>query len=82
MLNLNWKFLIPVAFVNLVTVAMADRVMMEFNLPELIYVLVMFLLNIAVLGIALFISGKNRQDIPREQFPPRPVAVPPPSESK
>jgi NADH-quinone oxidoreductase subunit H len=82
MLNLNWKFLIPVAFVNLVTVAMADRVMLEYNLPELIYVLVMFFINIAVLVIALYISGKNRQEIPLEEFPPRPVAVPPPSESK
>jgi len=34
MLDLNWRFLIPVAFINLVTVAIADRVMMEFELAR------------------------------------------------
>ncbi|MCK4488625.1 MAG: NADH-quinone oxidoreductase subunit NuoH, partial [Anaerolineales bacterium] len=52
MLNLNWRFLIPVSFVNLVAVAIADRVMMEFTLARWIYVLVMFGLNMFILWAA------------------------------
>jgi NADH-quinone oxidoreductase subunit H len=82
MLNLNWKFLIPVAFINLVSVAIADRVMMDFDLAGGSYVLVMFLLNIITLLVALYISGRNTRVSQREKFPPRPVAVPPGSKSK
>jgi NADH-quinone oxidoreductase subunit H len=82
MLNLNWKFLIPVSFINLVAVAIADRLMMEFDLTGWIYVLVMFVLNIFILLAALFISGKSRKAVERETFPPRPIAVPPASEGK
>ena len=81
MLNLNWRFLIPVSFVNLVAVAIADRVMMEFALARWIYVLIMFGLNMFILWAALVIAGKNDQAVEREEFPPRPVAVPPGSES-
>jgi len=81
MLNLNWRFLIPVSFVNLVAVAIADRVMMEFALARWIYVLVMFGLNMFILWAALVIAGKNDQAVEREEFPPRPVAVPPGTES-
>jgi NADH-quinone oxidoreductase subunit H len=79
MLNLNWRFLIPVSFVNLVAVAIADRVMMEFTLARWIYVLVMFGLNMFILWAALVIADKNDQAVDREEFPPRPVAVPPDS---
>ncbi|NOQ39685.1 MAG: NADH-quinone oxidoreductase subunit NuoH [Anaerolineales bacterium] len=82
MLNLNWRFLIPVSFVNLVTVAIADRVMMEFALARWIYVLIMFGLNMFILWAALAIAGKNDQAVEREEFPPRPVAVPPGTESR
>ena len=81
MLNLNWRFLIPVSFVNLVAVAIADRVMMEFELARWIYVLIMFSLNMFILWAALLIAGKNDQAVEREEFPPRPVAVPPGTES-
>ena len=81
MLNLNWRFLIPVSFVNLVAVAIADRVMMEFALARWIYVLIMFGLNMFILWAALVIAGKNDQAVEREEFPPRPVAVPPGTES-
>ena len=82
MLNLNWKFLIPVSFVNLVAVAIADRVMLEVELSGLIYVGVIFALNILILLAALFLAGKSKPAVEREKFPERPVAVPPGMESK
>jgi hypothetical protein len=82
MLNLNWKFLIPVSFINLVAVAIADRVMMEFGLATWLYVGVMFVVNILILLAALFLAGKARPAVELETFPPRPVAVPPGTESK
>ena len=82
MLDLNWRFLIPVSFVNLVAVAIADRVMMEFTLARWIYVLVMFGMNMFILWAALAIAEKNDQAVEREEFPPRPVAVPPGVDSK
>jgi NADH-quinone oxidoreductase subunit H len=82
MLNLNWRFLIPVSFINLISVAIADRVMMEFDLARWIYVLVMFFSNILILGAALKIAEKNEKSVERGKFPPRPVAVPPGTESK
>jgi NADH-quinone oxidoreductase subunit H len=80
MLNLNWKFLIPVSFINLVAVAIADRVMMDLDLAGWIYTLAMFLVNILILLASLSISGRKGKAVERESFPPRPVAVPPPSE--
>jgi len=82
MLNLNWRFLIPVSFINLVAVAIADRVMMEFTLARWIYVLVMFGINMFILWAALVIANKNDQAVEREEFSPRPVAVPPGTDSK
>ncbi|MGB2965718.1 MAG: NADH-quinone oxidoreductase subunit NuoH [Anaerolineales bacterium] len=82
MLNLNWRFLIPVSFINLIAVAIADRVMMEFDLARWIYVLIMFFINTLVLWAALKIADKNEKSVEREKFPPRPVAVPPGTESK
>jgi len=81
MLNLNWRFLIPVSFINLVAVAIADRVMMEFELARWIYVLVMFGTNMVILLAALTLAEKSSKAVEREEFPPRPVAVPPGSES-
>ena len=82
MLDLNWRFLIPVAFINLVTVAIADRVMMEFELARWVYVLVMFGMNMLILLAALTLAEKSSKAVEREEFSPRPVAVPPGSESK
>jgi NADH-quinone oxidoreductase subunit H len=82
MLNLNWKFLIPVSFVNLVVVAIADRLMLDQGLAQWVYTLVMFVVSIFILVAALFISGRNRKEIVRETFPTRAVAVPPTAESK
>jgi NADH-quinone oxidoreductase subunit H len=82
MLDLNWKFLIPVSFVNLVAVAIADRVMMDFELAKWLYVGVMFGINIIILLVSLFLAGKSKPSVKRETFPARPVAVPPGAESK
>ena len=82
MLNLNWKFLIPVSFINLVAVAIADRLMQEFNLTGLLYVAIMFTVNAVILLAALYLADRSRPAVEREQFPPRPVAVPPGAESK
>lgn len=82
MLNLNWRYLIPVSLINLVAVAIADRVMMEFTLARWIYVLVMFSMNMFILWAALAIADKKGQAVEREEFPPRPVAVPPGTDSK
>ncbi len=82
MLNLNWKFLIPVSFINLVAVAIADRVMIEFGFERWIYVGIMFALNIFILLVSLFLAGKAKPEVERVTFPTRPVAVPPGAESK
>lgn len=82
MLNLNWRYLIPVSLINLVAVAIADRVMMEFTLARWIYVLVMFSMNMFILWAALAIADKKGQTVEREEFPHRPVAVPPGTDSK
>jgi NADH-quinone oxidoreductase subunit H len=81
MLDLNWKFLIPVSFVNLVAVAIADRVMLDMELATWMYVGVMFAVNIFILLASLFLAGKSKPTVEREKFPPRPVAVPPGTES-
>jgi hypothetical protein len=82
MLDLNWKFLIPVSFINLVAVAIADRVMLDLDLAQWLYVGVMFAVNILILVAALYLAGKGKPSVEREKFPPRPVAVPPSMESK
>lgn len=82
MLNLNWRFLIPISFINLIAVAIADRVMLEFNLARWIYVVVMFLINILILVAALTIAERNEKAVERVEFSPRPIAVPPGKESK
>jgi NADH-quinone oxidoreductase subunit H len=80
MLDLNWKFLIPVSFINLVAVAIADRIMLDFDLAKWFYVGVMFAVNIIILLVSLFLAGKSKPSVTRETFPPRPVAVPPGTE--
>jgi NADH-quinone oxidoreductase subunit H len=83
MLNLNWKFLIPVSFVNLVLVAIADRLMLDLGLARWMYVGIMFVINILTLLISLFLAGKNDREVERESFPAnRPVAVPPGTKAK
>jgi len=82
MLNLNWRFLIPVSFINLIAVAIADRVMLEFEIARWIYVVVMFLLNMLILVAALTIAERIEKAVERVEFSPRPVAVPPGKESK
>ncbi len=82
MLNLNWRFLIPLAFVNLISVATADRLMIEFGTAKWLYVLVMFGLNILLLWIGLSLADSLSAKVEREKFPPRPVAVPPGTELK
>ena len=82
MLNLNWKFLIPVSFINLVAIAIADRVMMDIDLARWIYVGIMFGLNIFILFVSLFLAGKARPEVERVTFPSRPVAAPPGTKSK
>jgi NADH-quinone oxidoreductase subunit H len=82
MLNLNWRFLIPVSFINLIAVAIADRVMLEFELARWIYVVVMFILNMLILVAALTIAERIGKAVERVEFSPRPIAVPPGKESK
>ena len=83
MLNLNWKFLIPVSFINLVFVASADRIMLDMDLAGWAYTAIMFSINIVILLVALFLAGINRKEVKREVFPAdRPVAVPPGTEAK
>jgi len=80
MLDLNWKFMIPVSFLNLVVVAVADRILMDLNLARWIYVGVMFALSMGVLLISLAIAGNSKPKVERVQFPTRPVAVSPQSD--
>jgi len=77
MLNLNWRFLIPLAFVNLISVAIADRLMVEFGTANWLYVLILFGLNIFLLLVGLSLADNLSAKVEREKFPPRPVAVPP-----
>jgi NADH-quinone oxidoreductase subunit H len=81
MLDLNWKFLIPVSFINLVAVAIVDRLLLEFDLAIWMYVGVMFAVNILILLAALYLAGRSTSSTKREKFPPRPVAVPPGTEN-
>jgi len=81
MLDLNWKFLIPVSFVNLVAVAIIDRVLLELELATWMYVGVMFAVNLLILLTALYLAERSKPAVEREKFPPRPVAVPPGTES-
>jgi hypothetical protein len=55
---------------------------MEFELDRWIYVLVMFGMNMFILWAALTIADKSDQAVEREEFSPRPVAVPPGTDSK
>jgi NADH-quinone oxidoreductase subunit H len=80
MLDLNWKFLIPVSFVNLIAVAIADRLLMELDTARWIYVAVMFTLNILILVASLYISEKSKPAVERVEFPHRPEAVSPGAE--
>lgn len=82
MLNLNWRFLIPVSFINLIAVAIADRLMLEFDLARWIYVVVMFLINMIILVAALTIAERIEKAVERVEFSSRPTAVPPGKEFK
>lgn len=80
MLDLNWKFLIPVSFLNLIIVAVADRVLMELDPARWIYVGVMFVLSMAILLTSLIVAGMRKPAVERVEFPPRAVAVSPQSD--
>jgi NADH-quinone oxidoreductase subunit H len=82
MLNLNWCFLIPVSFINLIAVAITDRLLVDFDVARWMYVLVMFVMNIGILWAALAIADRQVKRVERESFPPRPVAVPPGRQAK
>jgi len=80
MLNLNWRFLIPVSFANLIAMAAADRLMIEFGTARWLYVLVMLGINLVILGVGIWAVNSLAQPIQRQEFPQRPVAVPPETE--
>lgn len=80
MLNLNWRFLIPVSFANLIAMAAADRLMIEFGTVRWVYVLVMLGINLVILGVGIWAVNSLAQPIQRQEFPHRPVAVPPETE--
>jgi len=80
MLDLNWKFLIPVSFLNLIMVAVADRVLMELDPARWIYVGVMFVLSMALLLTSLIVAGKTKPAVERVEFPSRAVAFSPQSD--
>lgn len=80
MLNLNWRFLIPVSFANLITMAAADRVMFEYGTARWLYVLVMLAINLVILWAGIRLVNRLAQPVVRQRFPERPVAVPPETE--
>lgn len=80
MLNFNWRFLIPVSFVNLIIVAVLDRVLVELGVAHWLYVLILSLQSLLVLAVALVVTNTLVEPVEREEFPSRPVAVPPESE--
>jgi len=55
MLNLNWKFLTPLALAALITTALLDKLFQ--NASYSVYVLVMFLSNVILLYIAYLVVG-------------------------
>lgn len=75
MLNLNWKFLTPLALVVLIVTAIADKLLPRDNL--LVYTLLMLLVNIVIAWFTLQIL-RSRARIERKAVAePRPVAMPP-----
>lgn len=80
MLSFNWRFLIPVSFVNLIAVASVDRLLGIWDTPRWLYVLILFLLNGIIFWLGIWFANRSGERVERETFPQRPVAVPPDSE--
>jgi len=75
MLNLNWKFLTPLALSVLVVTAILDKVLPRENL--LVYTLGMLLANVLIVGITLQLLRSGARAERKRVGEQRPVAVPP-----
>jgi NADH-quinone oxidoreductase subunit H len=80
MLNLNWKFLVPLGLVALIVTAVVEQFVMDAGL------LTRTLVHLAANGVVAFgawelLRGFARRERQRERVSePRPLAVPPPAE--
>jgi len=75
MLHFNWKFLIPLALINLMLVAILDKALSILAVGSWVYALAMLVMNIILLWSALRLYGGKQEPINRERFEARPVAV-------
>jgi NADH-quinone oxidoreductase subunit H len=76
MLNLNWKFLVPLALVALLVTAVMDKFLLGIGLRGLGYTLGMLIANVVIIWVTLVILRQYAR-IQREKFDEtRPVASP------
>jgi hypothetical protein len=83
MVNFNWQVLIPLSFVNLIAVAIVDRLLLDTPIETLGlgYTLIMLGLNVVIGGAGIYLANRFTAPIKRAKFDPRPLAVPPDSET-
>lgn len=81
LLSLNWKFLTPFSLVILIATAILDKSLENLGVTRLglVYSLVMLAANLVIGWAAVQILRRAESPTPRQEFEPRPLAVPPPT---
>lgn len=77
MLAFSWKFLTPLALATLIVTAILDKSLEMLDVSRLVYSAVMFLANALIIWITILILKATAKQTVRQEFPKRPVAVPP-----
>jgi NADH-quinone oxidoreductase subunit H len=60
LLNLAWKFLVPLALVNLMVVGLVDKLISDGILQDIALLAANIVVAIAVIGLLAFASRKSR----------------------
>jgi NADH-quinone oxidoreductase subunit H len=76
MLNLNWKFLVPLSLVVLMVTAIADKALRDAAVTPVVYLLVMILLNVLMAWAALSLTRRFARAERRRVAEPQPIATP------
>ena len=76
MMDLNWKFMVPVSLVLLMVTPLIDRLSFLNGIDK---TLPMLIANLLIMFVAMDIVRKNvkKNEVERVPFPERPLAVPP-----
>jgi NADH-quinone oxidoreductase subunit H len=77
MLSFCWKFLTPLSLVTLMVTAILDKLLNMAAVSGLVYGLSMFAANVVIIWATAQIYKKAGKPTQRQEFAPRPVAVPP-----